>query len=390
MNIHNEIKYVFVAIFLFSFNVAITGYINSSFIESQGWSNSIIAGVYIMSSIITLFILPRITRITQKINNRKVMLFFLSLSMASIFTIAFINIRYLQIFGLLLYLILNFLIFFEMDVFVEQFSKKNTTGRIRGIFYTIISFTWAISPLIAGAIITKYGSELIIYMIAMLCVGMTLAIFAKSFKKEVFKKNKIHLLTKTYYKLIQNTDLKNIFFISTVLHTIYASSMIYIPLHLHLIIGISWINIGWLILIANIPYLLFGYLVGFLSDNYIPEKILIITGLIIAAVGTLGFGVIHGSNFWAWSIIFFISRLGLTIIETSSESYLFKKIRHNDTETLSIERSAVPLGFIIAPFIGFLISLLTDNYVGVFIISSLLLLATIYPTVKLHNISHYE
>lgn len=390
MNISNKIKYIFIVMFLFSFNIAITGYINSSFIEAQGWSNSIIAGVYVISSAIALLILPRITQITQKISNRDLMLFFLSLSLISIAGIAFIHVKYLQLFAFLIYLVLNFLILFEIDVYVEHFSKKNIMGRIRGVFYTIINFTWGLSPLIAGVLIDSYGDEIIIYTIAIIFILSALIVFATAFRKDIIEKKKLHPTDHGYSLFTKNKDLKNIFTVSTVLHIIYSSSMIYIPLHLHLVIGIDWVQIGWLILIANIPFLILGYAVGFLSDGYIPEKILIAVGLIITAMGTFGFAFIYGDNFWAWAIVLFVSRIGITIIETSSESYLFKKIKHNDAKTLSLMRSAVPLGYIIAPFIGFVISLFTNNYIGVFIVTAILLLITIYPTITLNNISNHE
>lgn len=372
--------------FFFSLNVAITGYINSSVMESLGWSNSIIGFIYIASSILALVLLPRITKLTKRIGNRKSMLLFLSGSIVSLLLISFGNQALIQLLSFLFFLVLNFLVIFEMDVFVEHFSTKESTGRIRGIFFTIINLTWALAPLMAGSILEKYSHENIVYILAIVCVVVSFTIFSLHFKKETFKKNDNHSLSEMYKKLILNKDLKNAFFVSTMMHLVYASSMIYIPLHLHLVIGMDWIQIGLLILISNIPYLLLGFPIGYIADNVVGEKKLIITGLIISALGTLGFAFIRYPDFFAWALVFFVSRIGLSIIETSSESYIFKKIEHDDTEMLSMERNAIPLGYLIAPLIGFIISLFTDRYEVIFIIIAILLLMTIYPSLKLKDI----
>lgn len=380
-----KIKWIFLAMFFFSLSVAITGYINSSFIESLGWSNSIISGVYILSSLSVLFILPHIAKFTQRMSNRKLMLLFLSGSLISLSLIIFDSHPLVQLVSFLSYLILNFLIIFEMDIFVNNFSDKKTTGRIRGIFFTIINFTWAISPLAAGTILERFNNESIVYIVGIICVGITFSIFFTNFEKDTFKKSLSQSFISKYRTLLNNRDLKNVFCVSTMLHLVYASTMIYIPLHMHIIIGLSWVEIGFILLVGNIPFLILGFPIGYIADNFIGEKEMMIFGLTIASLGTLGFAFISEPQIISWAIVFFISRIGISIMETTSESYIFKKIKRGDIEILSMERNAVPLGYLLAPLIGFTVSLFTDRYEVIFIIIAILLTMTIYPALRLKD-----
>lgn len=370
--------------FFFSLNVAITGYINSNFLETIGWSNQIISSVYSISSLFTLFILPFIPRITNHIGNVKTMLGLLALSIISILGIILGLHPLVQLAFFTLFLIINFLVIFEIDVFLEHFSNDNETGRIRGSFFTLINLTWAVSPLIAGIIINYYGI-ITVYTIGIISVIGALYVFAAPLRKTLFQKRPVHTIKETYLKSAHDKDLRNIFSLSTVLHIGYVSSMIYLPLYLHTTIGFGWIDIGLLILISNIPFLALGYPIGYIADRYLGEQELLITGLTIAGIGTLGISMISEQHFAAWVIILIVSRVGISIIETTTESYLFKKIEHDDSETLSIQRNAIPVGYLIGPAIGFFVSLITESYKPIFIILAGLFIVMIYPATQLND-----
>lgn len=370
--------------FFFSLNVAITGYINSNFLETLGWSNSIIGSTYSISSLLTLVLLPFVPRITNKIGNVRMMLGLLSLSALSILGIILGGNPVLQLISFTLFLFINFLVIFEMDVFLDHFSDDSKTGQIRGLFFTLINLTWAVSPLIAGFIIGAQ-SMLTVYAVGITSVLASLLIVLLFLRKTIFEKRPIHNMKQSYFAAWQNSDLRNIFSLSTMLHIGYVVSMIYLPLYLYTTIGFSWIEIGLLILIANIPFLVLGYPIGYLADTYLGEQELLITGLIIAALGTIGFSLITAPHFIAWAIVFLISRIGMSMIETTTESFLFKNIEHDDTETLSIQRNAIPVGYLVGPLIGFMVSLFTESYEPIFIILAGLFICAIYPASQLND-----
>src|SRR5690606_36525455 len=136
-------------------------------------------------------------------------------------------------------------------------------------------------------------------------------------------------------------------------HFFYAVAVIYMPLYLYMTIGFSWANIGFLLLLANIPFIVLGYPVGKIADEYIGEKEMMMAGLCIAALGVFGFIMSDSTSIVSWAIILIISRIGISILETTTESYFFKKKAHDDAEILSIQRNAIPLAYLIVPLLAF-------------------------------------
>ena len=369
--------------FFFSLNVAITGYVNSTLMKTAGLSDNFISALYVGSALITLSILPLIPRITNKIGNTRFVILLLTTSLLSILGILFIKQNIILGISFIFFLIINFLVIFEMDVFLEHFSDTKHTGRIRGIFFTIINLTWALSPLLAGILIEHLNISWV-YIIGSISVVLSGVVIFTKLRSTKFKKKILHSTKASLTRMLKNKNLRNIFLLSSMLHFFYSFSAIYLPLYLFSTIGFTWVQIGALILIGNIPFLLLGYPIGYLSDIW-GEKQLLITGIIISILGTLGFILTKEPQFFAWAILFFVSRIGISTLETTSESYTFKNIEHDDTETLSIQRDATPFGYIIAPVMGYVIQIFTDSYIPIFIGVIIVMLLSFYPAIKLKN-----
>ncbi len=271
-----------------------------------------------------------------------------------------------------------------MDVFAEHFSDVKHIGHIRGIWVVILSITWGIGPIMAGYMVDHYGFTSV-YVLSIAAIIIPLVIFFLNFSTEHFKKRKRHNLVQIFKILKKKTDLRNIFLVSLGLHVFYAIAVIYVPLHLFQNIGFTWSQIGMLILLANIPFLILSYPIGQVSDRYTGEQEFIIAGLVIGAISTLGFVFIQEPHFMAWVIVFMVSRMGMSMLETGSETYFFKKIRHDDTEKIGIQRNAMPIAYLIISLVGIIIGTLTTSYLPIFIIGGLVLLITIYPARLLHD-----
>ena len=56
--------------------------------------------------------------------------------------------------------------------------------------------------------------------------------------------------------------------------------------------------------------------------------------------------------FWIWATVLFITRIGASLVEISSESYFFKHVKEEDTGLISLFRMARPLSFILAPLVA--------------------------------------
>lgn len=378
------IKVIFIAMFFFSLHIALTSYVNSTFMESMGWTNSLIDIIYILSSLGTLGAYLIIPRLMRTFGNREVtisLLIILGLTVLGILLVPSIPVKIILF---ILLLILNFLIIYEMDVFLEHFSSFNNTGKIRGLFFVIINSTWALSPFIAGQIIENFGIRSV-YFLAVTMIIITALIFASNFKTTQFLHKPKRKLSDLINTVRKNTNLKNIFLLSMTLHFFYAVAVIYMPLYLYTTIGFSWAHIGILLLLANVPFLVLGYPVGKIADEYIGEKEMMMGGLVVAAIGVLGFIITDSISLVTWAIVLIISRIGISVLETTTESYFFKKMDRDDNEIISIQRNAIPLAYLIVPLLAFIINIFSQDYRILFAGVIIVLLLALYPASQLED-----
>ena len=120
-----------------------------------------------------------------------------------------------------------------------------------------------------------------------------------------------------------------------------------------------------------IPYLLFEFPAGLLADKKIGEKEILVTGFLIMAMATFLIPFITLPIFGLWAAILFITRIGASMVEISSESYFFKHVKAEDTGLISLFRMARPLSFILAPLIAIPVLYFT-SYGGSFLILAIL------------------
>lgn len=78
----------------------------------------------------------------------------------------------------------------------------------------------------------------------------------------------------------------------------------------------------------------------------------------------------------------FVSRIGASLVEATTESYFFKHIDGSEANIMSFFRLARPLGMIIGSLLGS-VSLLYFEFEFIFVILGLLMLPGIYFTSQL-------
>ena len=158
---HNR-KIIYLAGFLFSIPMALTSYINSSFLESYV-SEFYVGIIYVIASIITIWSLLKMPKIVARLGNKLTIILFSFLIFLSFILLAFGNTVSIIIPAFILYFIsINFIIA-SLDIFIEDFSKNSPVGSLRGFYLMVINFAWVIAQIISGSIIDK-SSFLGIYL----------------------------------------------------------------------------------------------------------------------------------------------------------------------------------------------------------------------------------
>jgi len=373
---------IYLAGFLFSIPIALTSYINSSFLGT--YINEYYIGfLYIISSTITIWALLKIPKLLNKIGNRKSSLYFSLATFLSLILLAFGNKSFIIIPAFIIYFIFSNILIASLDIFIEESSKKSSIGKFRGLYLMVINFAWIIAQTISGSIINKssFKGLYIFAAIFMLLVAVIFTLFLKNFKDPKYIKMSMLKTLKTF---IKNKNLKKIYLINLILKFFFAWMIIYTPIYLHEYINLGWNKIGIIFTIMLIPFVLLDYPLGKISDK-IGEKKLLIWGFIISAFFTLIIPLTVEPKVWLWGLILFGTRVGAAIIEVMSESYFFKKVKAEDSEEINFFRNTNPVSYIIAPLIAIPTLLLIPSFEYLFYVLGAIMLIGLLITLRLRD-----
>ncbi len=206
MNISKKINRIYILSFIFSFHVAISAYVNSSFLTNF-ISEKYIGILYTLSSVLALFLLSKSVNILKNFGNKKLTILFLFINILSLIGLIFSSNPYLIGISFISFLSTNTLIFFCIDIFVEHFSDPSQTGKTRGLYLTIVNIAWMLSPLVAAFMITKEGGYKAIYSLALLMVSiMTIGLMmsVKTFKDQKYKTSLVFCMDGCIHTYILN------------------------------------------------------------------------------------------------------------------------------------------------------------------------------------------
>ncbi len=375
-------KIIYLAGFLFSIPIALTSYVNSSFLES--FVNEDYVGlIYAISAIITIIGLLEMPRLMAKIGNRRASIFSSGLCFLSLLILAFTHTSILIVPAFILYFAsINFLVA-NLDIFIEESSKIHEIGKLRGFYLAFINIAWVLSQMISGSIIAK-SSYFGIYLFSagMMAVTASLfVIFLHDFKDPSYKKIPIIKTVKFFHK---NKNVSKIYLINLILKFFFAWMVIYTPIYLHEYLMFGWEKIGVIFTIMLLPFFL-EFPLGKLSDK-IGEKKMLIVGFIISIIFTAIIPLLADGGWIIWAGILFGTRVGAAMIEVMSESYFFKEVSAEKADEISFFRNTYPLSYLIAPLLAIPILLFVPSFKYLFFVLSAILLLGLLLSIRLKDV----
>lgn len=340
---------VYIANLILAFHWYIILYINSSFISNFVGEEKV-GLMYTLGSILNLILLLYSPNIIRRIGTYKFIVGAVALEAFAILGLAISNIPSLIIGLFIIHQGVVPMILFSLDIFLEKYtSNENSTGGTRGIFLTLANLALVISPMLVSLILTNDDYWKIYLLSSLFLVPLLLITF--SWKENPSNTTAATKILKTISIVRKNKNLLAIWKANFILQLFYACMVIYMPIYLHEHIGFSWQEIGSILTIMFLPFLLFEFPIGKIADKKIGEKEILSVGFIIAGIGTMFITTLSAPIVTIWAIVLFSTRVGASFIEITSESYFFKKVKTSDTDLISLFRMTRPLSFIIAPLI---------------------------------------
>lgn len=371
----SKLKNIFLVGFLFSLHLALTAYINSSFL-SLFLEEKDVGLLYTLGFIISIIALLLIPKILVKIGSYKFLLWSAGLNAISLLLLSMFKSIWLIIPTFVFYLTLNTLIVFSLDEILQIFSKNYEVGKIRGLYIAIISGAWVIAQSFSGTILNNFSFSALYFIsfIVMVILFIVSFCFMKNLPDPKYDREPILESLKIFFK---NKNLARAYKISFLLQFFYAFMVIYTPLYLNAHLGFSWSEIGLIFTIMLTPFVIFPFFLGKYSDK-IGERKMLIFGFILTSLATLSLFFIKQHEVWIWALLLFITRIGASTIEIMSDVYFFKHIALENDEFIGIYRNAAPVAYILAPLVAFLIFTFTPSFNFIYLILGAFMLSGVY------------
>lgn len=343
---------IFIASFFFSFHTALLSYLNSTVLEDFGgtyWTTF----AYIAASVLSLVLIIVAPRVAGRTGSSKFLAGLLFISMVLMWFLGGTITPSLFFTLFIPYFALNTIIWYGFDLVIEHYSREQITGNIRGSYLTLNNLAWVSAPVISSIIANSIGFSGV-YIIASMLLMISFLIISKTQKIESFKHLPRTTLSEAFQALILNKKARRIVSLYFVLQFFFAWMVIYMAPYL-ISLGFTWTNIGLIFSIMLMPFVLFSYPIGKIADKYNAERPLIILGFSIAALATMLLAIPFTPSVALFAGILFMTRVGASIIEVSSESAFFKEVTEHDTALISTLRMTLPMAYITAPLLGSII-----------------------------------
>lgn len=375
INSSKKIKIVFLVGFLFSFHLAITSYINSTFLSNflKEQKVGLIYALASASAIVALLLMPRVLKRTGSY------IFLLSVSLLSalsLFLISFAESTLGIVLLFIFYFTLNNLIIFILDEILQIFSKNSIVGRIRGLYLTIINSAWVLAQMFSGEFLG--GSPFnTFYLFASGIMLLFFVIVLLSFKNTKDPNYDKLPITKSVGKFFKDKNLARSYKISFLLQFFYSWMVIYTPIYLFAHLGFSWKEISGIFTIMLLPFVLLEYSLGRYSDK-IGERAMMMVGFLIISLTTMSLFFITKHSVLIWGLVLFGTRVGAATIEVMSDSYFFKHIAKENDEFIGVYRNTGPMAYIVAPLFASGLLFIVPAFNFIFLILGAIMLSGVY------------
>lgn len=341
---------VYLLSFLFSIQVALQNFVDSSYLETL--MPAVYVGfIYTIEAAVAIGGFLLMPKILRKFGNFRVAIVLLLLEMISLLGLTiYHNVIAASIFMIGSIATITFLSF-SFDIFLEGLSLDSSTGKTRGMYLTIVNLAWVFGPLLAGMVLTN-GDYWKIYLSAfflLIPVFIIIRTTLYKFKDSAYQNSNPF---GTIYEVWKNKDVKNIFMAMLLLQIFYAWMTIYTPIYLHTNLGLPWSSIGIIFGIMLLPFIFVQFPAGRLADSRFGEKEILSVGFIIMALATITMYFVNGNNIIVWALILFGTRVGAALVEVMCDVYFFKKIDNKNANLISFFRMARPFAYIISPILA--------------------------------------
>jgi MFS family permease len=367
---------IFVSLLILSFHYFFVYFINSTYL-SEYFSEKTVGYLFTVGALINIIVYIYAPKILRRYGNYKLTMALAFIELISLVGLAFITSPLAAAALFILHQAVGPTLFYCLDIFIERYAENKEMGSIRGTYLTLHNIPPILTPFITGLILSgsEYWKVYIIAAFFMIPFMILVLTNFRQFSDQKYEDRSIKSAALDFYK---NKNIFDVFLDQFLLHMFYGFTVVYIPLYLVNHIGFAWSEVGIILSVMLLPFLLFQIPIGRMEDKYHDEKFILIVGFVIMSGSFMLIPFIQEASIVLWSALLFTSRIGASFVEVSSESYFFKHISPSNAGYISFFRMTRALPYLITPFIaGITMAFLDIKYVF-FVAGALMLLGVRY------------
>lgn len=367
---------IFVSLLILSFHYFFVYFINSTYL-SEYFSEKTVGYLFTVGALINIIVYIYAPKILRRYGNYKLTMALAFIEIISLVGLAFITSPLAAAALFILHQAVGPTLFYCLDIFIERYAENKEMGSIRGTYLTLHNIPPILTPFITGLILS--GSEYWkVYIIAAFFMIPFMILVLTNFRQFSDQKYEDRSIKSAALDFYRNKNIFDVFLDQFLLHMFYGFTVVYIPLYLVNHIGFAWSEVGIILSVMLLPFLLFQIPIGRMEDKYHDEKFILIVGFIIMSGSFMLIPFIQEASIVLWSALLFTSRIGASFVEVSSESYFFKHISPSNAGYISFFRMTRALPYLITPFIAGITMAFVDIKYVFFVAGALMLLGVRY------------
>jgi predicted MFS family arabinose efflux permease len=341
---------LFLSSTLISLNYGALIYLNSSFLEDH-FSKGLISLFYLAGALGNIILFLLAPRLLNRFSKEGLYFIFLVITALSTFAMTVSSSPLSAALSFIAYASFLFMVYYFLDIFLEEVTTDGKTGSIRGIYYAFVNGGIALGPLMVSLLSKGELLKPVYYVAtATLLIPSVIAAFMLWRGPERLWHPKRNLQL-PFRSLWHRRNLRAVTLARFVLEAFFAIMVIYTPLYLHNNMGFEWSELGIIFTVMLLPFVILEWPAGEAADRWWGEKEMMSFGFFLTGTMLLVMPFL-GQSFSAWLIVLLISRVGACLIEITTESYFFKKISAAETGFLAIFRITRPMALIFGAAVG--------------------------------------
>jgi MFS family permease len=371
---------------LFSVHYAGILFINSSFL-SKFFPTSDVSLLYVLGAIGNIILFLYAPKLLKKEHTRKLFFIFLGLEVLATGGLALTNSASLAVIFFLTYSSVAMMVYYCLDIFLEDLSVDSQTGGTRGVYLTFSNIAESSAPLLV-TFLAPTGNFSGVYIASTLIILPIFYIALRYLKKTTESPGHESSSVLSFSRWWRNIEIRKATATRFTLEIFYTIMTIYVPIYLHEKVGFSWGQIGVLFSVMLSAFLLFELPAGELADHWSSEREIMTVGFFIMGLSLLAM-VFSPKSFVLWAVLLFFSRIGASFTEVTGETHLFRNVTKDDTGLISIFRLTRPTSIVLGAVLG-AVSIALFPFKSIFIVLSIIVFAGMIVSAHLHSKTLYE